>query len=126
MELYEVSFEAHRHGATIYVMGFLADAAALEADTLIDLLPSTTLTVRLDLRAVELIDPIAFVKLARALNRWRDQYRGRVTIEFPARSRRRATHLRLVGRSKSAELVTAQSSSPTDIFDDDARCSTPC
>jgi len=96
MEFYEVSLEAHRHCATIYVMGLLADPAALHTGTLIDLLPPTTATVRLDLRAVELIDPGAFVSVARALNRWRDLSRGRVTIEFPARSRPRSYHLDLM------------------------------
>jgi hypothetical protein len=96
MEFYKVSLEAHTHSATIYIMGLLAEPAALRTGTLIDLLLPTTLTVRLDLRAVELIDPTAFVSVARALNRWRDASRGRVAIEFPARSRRRASHLRLV------------------------------
>ena len=99
MELYQVSLEAHRYGATIYVMGLLAEPAALRTGTLIESVPSTTRTVRLDLRGVELIDPRAFVSIARTLSRWRDQHRGRVTIEFPARSRRRAPHLRLVHQS---------------------------
>jgi ABC-type transporter Mla MlaB component len=101
MELCTVSLEAHRHSATIYVMGLLGDLASLRASTLIALVPSTTRTVRLDLRAVEYIDPSAFVGLARALNRWRDDSGGRVTIEFPARSRRRAPHLHLVRQPNS-------------------------
>ena len=107
MEFYDVSFEAHRHCATIYVMGLLADAAALRAGVVIDLLPPTTSTVRLDLRAVELIHPSAFVTVARALNAWRDRRRGRVTIEFPARSRRRASHLQLVGQPCSTGIAVS-------------------
>jgi hypothetical protein len=99
MEFCTVSFEAHSHSATIYVMGLLSDPAAVQTGTLIDLLPSTTRSVRLDLRGVEFIHPTAFVSIARALNRWRDQFRGRVTIEFPARSRQRAPHLHLVRQS---------------------------
>lgn len=99
MEFYQVSLEAHRYSATIYVMGLLAEPAALRTGTLIESVPSTTRTVRLDLHGVELIDPRAFVSVARALSRWRDQHRGRVTIEFPARSRRRAPCLHLVHQS---------------------------
>jgi len=110
MEFYEVAFEAHSHGATIYMMGLLYDPAALRTGAMIDLLPLTTRTVRLDLRGVEIIDPTAFVSVARALNRWRDKYRGRVTIEFPARSRRRTPSLHLVRHSPAT----------TDIFDQSA------
>jgi len=114
MDFYNVLLEAHRHSATIYVTGLLSDPAAVRAGTLIELLPSTTRTVRLDLRAVELIDPSAFVSIARDLNRWRDGSRGRVTIEFPARSRRRAPYL------------AAQSPATTDIFDERAARSAAC
>jgi len=105
MELCTVSLEAHRHSATIYVMGLLGDPASLRAGALIALLPSTMRTIRLDLRAVEFIDPSAFVGLARALNRWRDASCGRVTIEFPARSRRRAPHLHLVRHPNSTGIA---------------------
>ena len=105
MECYQVSLEAHRYSATIYVMGLLADPAALRTGTLIESVPSTTRTVRLDLRGVEIIDPIAFVSVARALNRWRDAMRGRVTIEFPARSRRRAPHLHLVRQPNTSGIA---------------------
>lgn len=116
MEFCKVWFEAHTHSATIYVMGFLADPAAAQTGAVIELLPLTTRTVRMDLRAVDLIDPAAFVSLARALNRWRDQYRGRVTIEFPARSQRSASRLHLV----------RQSPVPTGIFDQRAAPSAAC
>jgi hypothetical protein len=102
MELFQVSLEAHGFGATIYIMGFLAEPAAVRAGTVIGLMPLTTRVIRLDLRAVELIDPTAFVSVARALNRWRDERFGRVTIEFPARSRRRARHLHLVRHTRDA------------------------
>ena len=105
MEFCQVMFEAHRHSATIYVMGLLSDGAALRTGGLIDLLPSTTRTVRVDLRGVEFIDPTAFVGIARALNRWRDTYRGRVTIEFPARSRPRASHLHLIRQPNNTGMA---------------------
>lgn len=103
MEFYQVSLEAHRYSATIYVMGLLADAAALRTGTLIDSVPSTTRTVRLDLRGVGFIDPSAFVSVARSLSRWRETRRGCVTIEFPA-----------------------QSPATTDIFDEHAARSAAC
>jgi ABC-type transporter Mla MlaB component len=105
MEFCQVLLEAHRHSATIYVMGLLSDPAALRTAALIDLLPSTARTLRLDLRAVEFIDPSAFVSIVRAVNRWRDESRGRVTIEFPARSRRRAPNLRLVRQRNSTGIA---------------------
>jgi hypothetical protein len=146
MEFCHVLLEAHRHSATIYVMGLLADPAALRTETLIDLLPMTTRTVRVDLRAVEFIDPHAFVSVARALNRWRDDHRGRVTIEFPARSRRRVPNLHLVrqmngtGIAVNAEIswpmsahcpdsagkATTQMVATTDIFDERAARSAAC
>lgn len=113
MEFYEVAFEAHSHGATIYVMGLLYDSAALRTGAMIDLLPLTTRTVRLDLRGVDLIDPTAFVSVARALNRWRDQYRGRVTIEFPARSHRPAARLHLVRQSPATTCIFDERAAPS-------------
>jgi hypothetical protein len=105
MEFCQVSFEAHRHSATIYVMGLLLEGAALRTAGLVGLLPSTTRTVRLDLRAVEFIDPSAFVSIARSVNRWRDECHGRVTIEFPARSRPRAPHLYLLRQRHSTAIA---------------------
>lgn len=105
MEFCQVLLEAHRHSATIYVMGLLTDPAARRTEALVGLLPVTTRTVRLDLRAVEFIDPSAFVGVARALNRWRDEHRGRVTIEFPARSRRRAPSFHLVRQRSSTGIA---------------------
>ena len=97
MQFCEVSFESHRHGATIYVCGLLGDLAALRAEELVRALPKDIFALRVDLRGVDLIDPDAFVRVARSLSRWRDAHGGRVLIEFPARSRRsRAQHLRLV------------------------------
>lgn len=107
MELFQVSLEAHRYGATIYVVGLLAEPAAACTGTVIDLIPVATRIIRLDLRAVEIIDPTAFVSVARALNRWRDVRRGRVTIEFPARSRRRGSHLHLARQPSSAAITVS-------------------
>jgi hypothetical protein len=44
--------------------------------------------LRVDLTAVAWIDPAAFVDLARALNAWRDEFYGRVVIQFPDRRTR--------------------------------------
>ena len=97
MEFCRVSMEAHRYGATLYVAGFLATLAASRAEELVGGLSQETSIVRVDLRAVDLIDPDSFVRVARVLNAWRDRRRGRVTIEFPERSLRRSRpSLRLV------------------------------
>lgn len=97
MQLWNVSYEAHRYGATLYLTGMLTGAAATDADETLNAMPDWIQCVRVDMRAVELLDPTAFVELARALNRWRDTRRGRVSLEFPARStQRRRPGLRLV------------------------------
>ena len=86
MQLCDVSYEAHGGGATIYVTGLLGDVAALQLEEVVRGLPASARTVRVDLRAVEFIDPSSFVGVARALRRWADSGRGRVSIAFPARS----------------------------------------
>ena len=86
MEFCQVRLEAHQHGATLYVVGLLADLAASRAEAMISHVPVGTAVIRVDLRGVFLIDPRAFVRFARSLNQWRDLRRGRVTIEFPERS----------------------------------------
>lgn len=86
MEFCQVRLEAHQHGATMYVVGLLADLAASRAEALIAQVPIGTAVIRVDLRGVLLIDPRAFVRIARSLNHWRDLRRGRVMIEFPERS----------------------------------------
>ncbi|HEX3865294.1 MAG TPA: hypothetical protein VHV78_01025 [Gemmatimonadaceae bacterium] len=97
MEFFHAALEANALGATIYITGFLTDDAASRAAELMVGLSAGTRVVRLDLRAVELIDPRAFVSMARTLTRWRDARRGRVTIEFPRPSaNRRRAPLRLV------------------------------
>jgi hypothetical protein len=84
-----VQLEAHGTGATIYVAGSLSAPAATRVGEIVASLPADTRVIRLDIRAVDLIDPTAFVRVATALNRWRSGVRGgRVTIEFPLRSRR--------------------------------------
>jgi len=101
MNFCRVSVEAHKFGGTIYIAGFLADLAASRTEELIHGLAAETRVLRVDLRAVDLIDPDAFVRVARILNQWRDVRAGRVTIEFPNRSARRhaaARQLTLVGQ----------------------------
>ena len=88
MEFCRVSLEAHHYGATLYVAGFLATVAASRAEELMSHVPPSAPVLRVDLRAVDLIDPDSFVRMARALNDWRDHTRGKVTIEFPERSER--------------------------------------
>jgi hypothetical protein len=91
VEFCQVRLEAHQHGATIYVVGLLADLAASRTEALIGQVPLGTSVIRMDLRGVQLIDPKAFVRVARSLNHWRDLRRGRVSIEFPARSAHRTS-----------------------------------
>lgn len=91
MEFCQVRLEAHQQGATIYVVGLLADLAATRAETIIAQVPIGTSVIRLDLHGVHLIDPRSFVRVARALSGWRDVRGGRVSIEFPERSARRAS-----------------------------------
>ena len=88
MEFCQVRLEAHEGGATIYVIGLLAELAASRAERIIGQVPVGTSVIRVDLRGVQLIDPAAFVRVARSLNSWRDVRGGRVNIEFPERSAR--------------------------------------
>jgi hypothetical protein len=101
MQICRVSFEAHHCGATIYITGLLGDHAALRTEELVRALTTEIRSLRVDLRAVDLIDPDSFVLIARTLGRWRDARRGRVSLEFPARSRdRQRAHLRLVDQRR--------------------------
>lgn len=88
MEFCQVRLEAHKHAATIYVVGLLADLAASRTEAIISQVPIGTSVIRIDLRGVSLIDPRSFVRMARSLDNWRDLRRGRVSIEFPERSSR--------------------------------------
>lgn len=97
MEFCRVLVEAHASCATIYIAGILADQAATRTEDAVRALGDNTTIVRIDLRAVDLVDAEAFVRIARLLNDWRDARDAKVTIEFPYRSRRGARrHLRLV------------------------------
>ncbi|MDB4878071.1 MAG: hypothetical protein JWM41_4517 [Gemmatimonadetes bacterium] len=88
MELWQVLLEGHERATTIYIAGLLTDLAAARAEKLIATIGGSPHVVRLDLRAVEVIDPVAFVVVARALNQWRERTRGQLAIQFPARSPR--------------------------------------
>ncbi|HVX39036.1 MAG TPA: hypothetical protein VHB25_05615 [Gemmatimonadaceae bacterium] len=88
MEFFEVTLEAHRHGATLYVAGLLAERAAISLDVLVRGLASDTRVLRVDLSAVVIIDPAAFVLVVRSLNAWRDAGPRQVRLEFPKRSAR--------------------------------------
>jgi ABC-type transporter Mla MlaB component len=119
MELCQVMLEAHHTGATIYMVGMLTNEAALRAESIVASLARTTRVVRLDLRGIEIIDPSAFVLVARALNRWRDSRRGRLAIQFPERStrpRRRGTHLvdqpSMMTTAVSAAITCPMNTSP--------------
>lgn len=90
MQTHHVSFESHQSGATIYVAGMLGDLAALEAEEVIRGLGPRVFAVRLDLRGVVYIDPDSFVRVARAIRRWREARSGRVMLEFPERSQPRS------------------------------------
>ncbi len=112
MEFFHTALEAHACCATLYITGFLTDGAASRAAELLVGLPDGTRIIRLDLRAVDLIDPRAFVAVARTLGRWRDARRGRVTIEFPQRASRPrptdvypAAQLRTTGMAVSTAMT---------------------
>ena len=89
MQTYHVALESHETGATIYVAVILSDAAAIQTEEIIRALSWSIRSVRLDLRAVVYIEPDSFVRVARAIRRWRDARNGRVTLEFPERSQPR-------------------------------------
>lgn len=106
MEFCRVLVESHAHCSTVYVAGFLADSAASRLEDVMAKLATDVAVVRLDLRAVDLIDPDSFVRVARALNAWRDSRRGRVTIEFPYRSlRAERRHLHLMGQPATSGMA---------------------
>jgi hypothetical protein len=88
VEFCHVRLEANQRAATIYVVGLLADLAATRTENVIASLSEATSVVRMDLRGVQLIDPSAFVRVARSLKHWRDLRCGSVTIEVPERSQR--------------------------------------
>jgi ABC-type transporter Mla MlaB component len=83
MEFFRVSIESHATGSTLYVAGVLAPRAAARFEDEIGVLPASTRVVRVDLRGVVVIDPAAFVRVARSLTHWRDARRGQVLIQFP-------------------------------------------
>jgi len=91
MDFYQVAVESHGAATTIYVSGFLAQLAAARVEEIVAATPENVRVLRIDLRGVELIDPSAFVIVARTLGRWRDATRGRVCLQFPERSARRHT-----------------------------------
>src|SRR4051812_20094703 len=90
MEFCQVRLEGNTVGATIYISGLLANLAASRAEVMIAAVREGTAVVRLDLRGVEIIDPTSFVRVAQSLSRWRDLRHGRVLIQFPERSLRKA------------------------------------
>lgn len=103
---WHVTLEAHHTGANIYVAGHLAACASERAEQVIAGLHRTARVIRLDLWAVDVIDPHAFVTVVRALNRWRDATRGQLHIQFPERSvRPRRSGLRLVTSPATAAMT---------------------
>jgi hypothetical protein len=93
VNFFEIECEAHSHGATIYVIGLFGEIVASRIERWIASLPDPIVNIRLDLVGVSYIDPVSFVRVARALTRWRE-VRGtarsrRVNMEFPKQSRRR-------------------------------------
>jgi hypothetical protein len=97
MQLPQVQFESHQFGATIYVAGPFGETAAFRAEEFVRDLAVNVRSLRVDLRAVDLIDPHAYVRVARSLRRWREAGRGRLILQFPAKS--------LVSRSHSYIVV---------------------
>jgi hypothetical protein len=107
MQLSQVSFESHLFAATIYVAGWLEDHAALRTEELVRGLPIQINALRVDLRAVDLIDPGAFVRVARALARWRDARSSRVMLQFPSRSEAARPRPRLVGQPSTVGMAVS-------------------
>jgi hypothetical protein len=102
-----VTIESHLHGATIYATGWLTCVAAASIEAAVYGATPTVRVVRLDLRAVDYIDPDAFVRVVRALTRWRGAFGRRVTVQFPERSHRpRAARLHLVDERIEAAQTT--------------------
>jgi ABC-type transporter Mla MlaB component len=95
MQTHHVSFESHHSGATIYIAGTLSELAAIETEDIVRALSEDVFAVRVDLRAVVYIDPDAFVRVARAMRRWRETRRGRIMLEFPERSQPRQASSRV-------------------------------
>jgi hypothetical protein len=114
VNFFEIECEAHSRGATIYVIGLFGEIVASRIERWIASLPDHIVNVRLDLVGVSYIDPVSFVRVARALTRWRD-LRGtagsrRVNMEFPERSRRRvALPPFAVGDPRSGSSAVARS-----------------
>ena len=102
---WHVAVEAHRTGANIYVAGYLAECASERTEQVVAALQRDTRVIRLDLRAVSIIDPVAFVTVVRALNRWRDATEGQLRIQFPERSERpERPRLHLIDAAHSASV----------------------
>jgi hypothetical protein len=119
MQLCRIAFESHPSAATIYVAGLLGDLAAARVEELVRALTPDIRALRVDLRAVDMIEPASFVRIARVLGRWRETHQpGRVAFEFPARSQTRRRHLRLVdqpnriGKPVSTAMSWPMSTSP--------------
>ena len=89
MQIFAASFESHGHGGTLYLTGMLTELAATRAGELIAGTHPRTSVIRVDMRGIHMIDPVAFTAVARALNRWRDRAGGRVYIQFPEGSFRK-------------------------------------
>lgn len=110
MTFFEIACEAHTHGATIYVVGLFGEIVASRIERWVSSLPDQITNVRLDLNGVSYIDPVSFVRVARALTAWRDA-RGRsgarrVNMEFPERSRRRAVVPPVASRPSALEITS--------------------
>ena len=104
MELFRVSVESHRSGATVYVAGLLTGQAAARLDEATRAVLPSALVMRVDLRGVVSIDPGAFASVVRSLSRWRDDRRAQVLIQFPEHSFRGPPRPRLVYPNQTATL----------------------
>jgi hypothetical protein len=105
MQTCHVTLESHATGATIYIAGLLGELAAIQTEEIVRSLAADVSAVRVDLRAVIYIDPDSFVRVARAVRRWRDARRGRVTLEFPERSQPRQARRHLQSELRAAASV---------------------
>ena len=69
MSFFEIACEAHNCAATIYVVGLFGEIVASRIERWVASLPDHIVN-RLDLLGVSYIDPVSFVRVARALTRW--------------------------------------------------------
>ena len=75
--------EAHHDAATLYVTGSLSIAGVIAAMHRCDELPPRVRALRVDLRAIQGVEPGALDAVAFTTRRWRDLREGSTRIDPP-------------------------------------------